>query len=87
LFEENEWPPPNMETFYFINDGVCYERSDAVIQLSGFLRWPLTMIKWFRFIPKKWRDAYYNLVARNRKRLGTYSCHIPDNDIKSRFLN
>lgn len=55
-------------TFVLLADGRRYERSDAVLYLALHLRapWPLAFAA--ILIPRRWRDALYRFVARNRYR-------------------
>jgi predicted DCC family thiol-disulfide oxidoreductase YuxK len=76
------------DSFYFVEDGVAYEKSTAWFRMVSHLRWPWP---WFRagaIVPRGLRDVAYDLVARNR-----YSwfgrrevCLVPTPDIVARFI-
>jgi predicted DCC family thiol-disulfide oxidoreductase YuxK len=53
-------------------------------ELGGFWRWTGVA----RFVPKRFLDFVYDLVAKNRYRFfGKYdSCSIPDGEHRSRFI-
>lgn len=48
--------------------GQVYERSEAVLQLLGALPAPWHYLSWGRWVPKAWRDPFYDWVAANRYR-------------------
>jgi predicted DCC family thiol-disulfide oxidoreductase YuxK len=50
-------------------------RSDAVIEILSRLQRPWCWLGWSRIVPRPLRDGLYELVARNRHRLGG-SCRI-----------
>jgi len=76
----------DFETFYFFNDGVLHERSTAGLELSRYLRFPYSLGIYLKWIPKKWRDAVYNRIAKNRKKLAGDYCFLPDSVHRKRFL-
>ena len=63
-------------------------RSDAVLRISGYLGslWRLTVA--VRAVPRSWRDASYDLVARRRHRIPglSSSCLRPDVTNTNRFI-
>ncbi|MFM9842969.1 MAG: thiol-disulfide oxidoreductase DCC family protein [Dongiaceae bacterium] len=76
------------DSFYFVEDGVVYEKSAAWFRMVRHLRrpWP-----WFRagaIVPRELRDVVYDLVARNRYRwFGRREvCLVPTADIAARFI-
>lgn len=86
LLSENE--REDVDTVVYWRKGIHYRRSTAVVfALADAAPW----LKWvhvFRLVPERWRDALYDVFARNRYRwFGKYdSCRIPsDNELK-RFI-
>jgi predicted DCC family thiol-disulfide oxidoreductase YuxK len=55
--------------------------SDAAIQVMTTLGGPWRAMALARLIPKRWRDALYRVLARNRYRwFGRRAvCHVPEN--------
>ena len=76
----------DFETFYFFSDGELYERSTAGLELSRYLRFPYSLVICLKWIPKKWRDAVYNRIAKNRKKLAGNYCFLPDTEQRKRFI-
>jgi predicted DCC family thiol-disulfide oxidoreductase YuxK len=65
-----------------------YVRSAAVLRIARYLGgiWRLAAIGWL--LPRPWRDALYNLVARHRHQLfGAEQCYLPAPDVRARFLD
>lgn len=78
----------DFDTMVFVQDGKAYLRSDAVLKIAGYLRWPWSMLRAFLWVPRFIRDWFYLRVARSRYRWfgKSESCMIPTPEIKSRFL-
>jgi predicted DCC family thiol-disulfide oxidoreductase YuxK len=66
-----------------------YERSDAALRVLSLLPAPWRWLEVARFVPKPWRDATYDLIARNRYRVfgKREACLLPRAEWKSRFLD
>lgn len=78
-----------LDSIVFLDGGMIFTESDAVLRIARYLRPPWKYLAWFRFIPKSIRDIAYRFIARNR-----YSwfgkkdqCMIPDRDVSSLFLD
>ncbi len=58
--------PSNLKTVVFYSDGKLFTKSDAVIEIFRSLGgiWKLAVV--FKFIPRKLRDFFYNIVSENR---------------------
>ena len=88
IIENNNIQNPGFETFLLIKNGRCYERTDAALEiakaLTGF--WYLFLV--FKILPRKFRDYFYNLLARNRYALFGRSdvCMVPAPNIVKRFI-
>lgn len=61
-------PSPGQTTVIVRDAGVEYTKSDAVLHVLTALRPPLPALAVLRHVPQRWRDAAYDLVARNRYR-------------------
>ena len=81
--------PQNLTTVVFIKGGVAYVRSDAAIEVAQHLRLPWRMCRVLRFVPRRFRDAIYDLVALSRYRwFGMReSCIVPTPELRSRFID
>jgi predicted DCC family thiol-disulfide oxidoreductase YuxK len=65
-----------------------FVRSDAVLALAATFGGAWRILEMSRLLPRRVRDAAYDLVARNRYRVfGRHdSCPVPDPDVRSRFI-
>jgi predicted DCC family thiol-disulfide oxidoreductase YuxK len=70
-----------------VHGGMVFFKSDAALTVLSLLpRWGWARV--LRAAPKGWRDALYNLVARNRYRIfGTYeACFLGDAAFRERVM-
>jgi len=78
----------NFDTFILLQNGQIFQKSTAALKVSRQLKglWPVLYI--FIFIPPFIRDAFYNLIAKNRYKLfgKKETCMIPTPAIQERFL-
>jgi predicted DCC family thiol-disulfide oxidoreductase YuxK len=79
--------PDDPDTNAVVHGGVAYFKSDGALTVLSSLpgwRW----VRVFFVVPKRLRDAVYNLVAKNRYRIfGKYdACFLPDEDMRARVL-
>jgi predicted DCC family thiol-disulfide oxidoreductase YuxK len=63
-------------------------KSDAVFFVFSRLRFPWKLLAWLRVLPRPWRDAVYDAVA--RRRYGwfgkTETCELMTLDQRKRFI-
>ncbi len=79
--------PDDPDTNAVIRNGEVSFKSDAALTvLSRLPGWGWVRV--FFAVPKRLRDAVYNLVARNRYRIfGKYDvCFVPDEEMRSRVI-
>jgi predicted DCC family thiol-disulfide oxidoreductase YuxK len=79
--------PDDPDTNAVIHGGIAYFKSDAALTvLSNLPVW--AWVRVLRAVPKPFRDAVYNLVARNRYRIfWKYdACFVPDAGMKARVM-
>jgi predicted DCC family thiol-disulfide oxidoreductase YuxK len=79
--------PADPDTNAVVHGGVVFFKSDAALTVLSLLpRWGRVRV--LRGVPKAWRDAAYNLVARNRYRIfGKYeACFLGDAAFRDRVL-
>ena len=71
--------PDDPATFLVLDQGQQLTQSDAAIHVIAELGGLWRMINVARLIPQRWRDALYQLLARNRYRwFGRRSaCYLP----------
>lgn len=70
-----------------IDKGNVWFASDAAVRICRRLKFPFSMLYYFRFIPRFLRDGVYNFIARKRYRYfgRTQTCFIPEKDYRHRF--
>jgi predicted DCC family thiol-disulfide oxidoreductase YuxK len=71
--------PEDPATFLVLDDGLRFTESDATIHVIVSLGGVWLMANLVRVVPRRWRDAIYRLLARNRYRwFGRRSaCYLP----------
>lgn len=80
-------PQPGLYTLYYLEQGVVWEKSDAVLRITKHLRFPFRLLTIFRFLPGFLRDLCYDFVARRRyKWFGKRQCEMPQAGNQSRVL-
>ena len=77
------------ETIVVVDRGRRYERSDAALHVALYLRFPWPLAFAAVLIPRAWRDAAYDLIARNRYLIfGKQDvCPLPPPALRERFLD
>lgn len=58
--------PDDLDSIVFIKDGKIFTYSDAFAEVSRFLKWPVSMMFYTKFLPKTFRDWLYQFIATNR---------------------
>ena len=78
----------NLSTFFLIEDGRAYERSDAWLRILRNLGGPWSALNVFIIVPRPIRDWFYGFVGRNRYRWfgKTDYCPTPDPGLQHKFL-
>jgi predicted DCC family thiol-disulfide oxidoreductase YuxK len=79
--------PDDPDTNAVVHRGEVFFKSDAALTVLSHLpgwRW----VRVLRLVPKRLRDAVYNLVARHRYRIfGKYEkCFVPDAELRARVM-
>jgi len=64
-------------------------KGDALMYILTYMKWPWSWFRIFGFLPKRFLDGIYDLIARHRYRIwGKYDvCMTPDEIIRERLLN
>jgi len=85
--------PDDLTTFYVCanfrtDDARVLAKSDAALFVARELGWPWRTLTAARVVPKVFRDALYDVVARTRYRVfGRYEqCLAPRPEFRSRFV-
>jgi predicted DCC family thiol-disulfide oxidoreductase YuxK len=80
--------PEGANSILLVEGDRVYARSDALLRIAARLRFPWPLAGAFRCLPRRLRDAAYDVVAGNRKRwFGTVeSCPTPSDAERERFL-
>ena len=81
--------PTNYQTHILIAGGLAYFKSDAGLRMAAGLGFPWSLAKGLRMLPARFRDAFYDRLARNRFRLygRRDSCYAPSPQDRDRFLS
>jgi predicted DCC family thiol-disulfide oxidoreductase YuxK len=81
--------PVRYETYILLDDGQAFFRSEAAIRIFEGLGLPWRLFAAGRIVPLPLRDAFYNVVARNRLRWfgARETCFLPDPSQADRFLS
>lgn len=80
--------PVDFDSIVLLDGSQIFEKSDAILRIASKLSsgWPVLGI--LRVIPRGVRDRVYDVVARHRYSWfgRTDACHIPAENLQSRFL-
>jgi predicted DCC family thiol-disulfide oxidoreductase YuxK len=87
FFQEHGMYEVDINTFYLYQNGIFYERSQAMIQLSKHLKFPFSLFRLLILIPRFVRDAVYRFIAKRRRKLGGDFCIVKGEDQFERFMN
>jgi len=88
LLRDNGLDPDDPLSFLLLTPQRAWTESDAAIGVIAGLGGAWRGVAVLRLLPRRWRDAGYRLLARNRYRwFGTSTqCFLPDPEQRSRFL-
>ena len=88
LYRHYGLDPVDYETNLLIADGWVWLKSEGSIQMAEGLGLPWSLAAGFRILPRRLRDALYDLVARNRFRIGGRRtvCYAPPGEYRDRLL-
>lgn len=67
LLEHNLATIPDNTLILFYKDKI-FVRSDAVLKIFSLIGFPYNLFVIFRFLPRRFRDNIYSIVASNRHR-------------------
>jgi predicted DCC family thiol-disulfide oxidoreductase YuxK len=80
--------PVDYETNILIEDGIAWFKAEGSIRIAERLGFPSRLAAGLRMLPRTWRDALYDVVARNRLRIfgRREVCYVSDPQYADRFL-
>ena len=56
------------DTLHLLDAAGHHDRSSAVLRIAADLRFPWSLLRFLKLVPRSLRDACYNFVARHRRR-------------------
>ena len=88
LLKQFNIDPDLLHSIVVIDNGVAFQRSDAVLRIANYLGGRWKMLTALKILPKFFRDACYDVVAATRYRIfgKQDSCMIPTPELKERFI-
>ena len=88
LLREHGIDDPQLDTMFLLEDGTVYQRSTAGLRIARRLPRYRLLAGLALLVPRPLRDWVYDLVARNRHRLGGgENCLLPTEEQRARFLD
>ena len=80
--------PNNVNSVILLTHDQHFVRSDVLVVVARYLKFPWSLLTAISFIPKPIRDGIYDRIARIRYRVwGKYdSCPLPDDNQLDRFI-
>lgn len=84
--EKNLEYPKDLNTLYLFQNEKLYTKSSAAIRICPNLKFPFNCLVTFIIVPKFIRDFFYDIVAKNRKKLAKNQCFLPTKEQQARFL-
>ena len=86
LFQEKNWEPLKLNTFYLLEDGMLFEKSKAALKVTRYFAFPQRLLTVFRIIPICLRDQVYDFIAIRRHHFSKGYCVVLNEEEKSRFM-
>ena len=79
----------NLQTIILLTNNNTFSKSGAVLRISRYLKFPFNLLYFFIIVPPFIRNAIYDFISKNRYRwFGKKSeCWVPDETLKSKFIN
>ena len=89
LVPGSQIPDPLPDSILFWENGRLYAESEAVLRIARYLKFPLSILYYFRFIPLSFRNFVYRFIARHRYKIEgrTDSCMLPSPAQRARFIS
>jgi len=89
LLAQHGLDPDDPMSFLLLEGGRAWTDSDAILEVLRGLGGPWRLAAALRILPRRWRDAGYRALARNRYRwFGKHdACYLPAPEQAARFLD
>lgn len=89
FLQQHNLPHLQFESFYFVEGGKIYQKSQGYLRMIKHLRAPWPWLRVFGVLPRWFLDPLYDIIATNRYRWFGRSelCLIPDPAQAARFLS
>lgn len=76
-----------MDTFYYIENDQCFSKSDGALRVLAQLDSGWKWLTAFRFLPRGFRDWFYDRVASNRHNISkSITCEMPSPELRERII-
>ncbi|WP_407405741.1 thiol-disulfide oxidoreductase DCC family protein [Chryseobacterium sp.] len=87
FLHKNNLESVNLDTLYLLEqNGKFRKKLDAVIKIGNTLGGILIILNILKIFPQVIKDSMYDLVARNRKKIGTDHCVLPTPEQRKKFI-
>ncbi|WP_435063287.1 thiol-disulfide oxidoreductase DCC family protein [Halobaculum sp. EA56] len=88
LLEEHGLPTEDHDSFVLVDADGVHRKSTAALRVARLLDSPWNLAWAFRVVPRRLRDAAYDLVAEYRYYVfgKKDACEVPEPEIRERFL-
>lgn len=87
FLHKNNLESVNLDTLYLLEaDGKFRKKLDAVIKIGNTLGGVLVFLNVLKIFPQFIKDSMYDLVARNRKKIGNAHCVLPTPEQRRKFI-
>ncbi len=89
LLKQFNIDPDLLHSIVVVDNDMAFQRSDAALRIAKYLGGGWKILMAFNILPKFFRDAIYNVIAKNRYRIfgKKDSCMIPTPELKERFVD
>ena len=79
----------DLRTIILLTNNNTFTKSGAVLRIARHLKFPFSLLYFFIIVPPFIRNAVYDFVSKNRYRWfgKKEECWIPDETLKSKFIN
>lgn len=87
--ELKEYLIPPYQTVVLFAEQKIYIKSDALIKVINYFNYPWKIFSVLKYIPRKYRDWFYELIANNRYKIfgRQDNCPVYQVDYSELFLN
>lgn len=89
VFKHYQLDPVAFETVLLLSEGRAFGKLDMAFEVARRLGRAWLLFALFKPLPRRWQDAAYDLVAKNRYRIfgRTEACMVPDASWRGRVID